>query len=499
MNENDAEQPAREVAGNEPALERVRAADPARDVQPDVPALRAAVDRRVTELPDGGALPEPGVVEDLSARRAARRWVPTSRPARVAAAAAAVLVVGGGGYAVGAAGDGTPAGPPAADVITLTGGGAGGSATAMAVPEAAGDMATSYDSDRMYWPGYSGRTQFTASGLSSEGGTGQGWGFDASQVYDEATLAALAAALGVDGTPTLNDGYWSVGPQDGSGPNIGLHPDGMASVYFYDPSTDPWYCAATLDGPAVMHDDAGSSEPATEEAPEPAPDAPVADVPDRELVDPSIGVMPVEPCTQRDLGPAPKGDAVVGQVRDLITALGGDPASFEVVTEDSEDASWSWVNAYQVVDGQRTGVMWSFTFTGAGLQSFNGSLAPLVSLGEYAVVSPVEAVQRLEDPRFGSGGYPIAYAAGATAAMAREGMVEAPQTPQPPTAASAGAPIAWPVNQVTIVEARLGSAIHYQLDGSAILVPTYELTGSDGSIWSVIAVADSALDFTAAR
>ncbi len=563
MNEYDAEQPPRDgqqgagqqgagqqgPGAEDSALERVRAADPALGAEPDLPALRAAVDRRVAEQYDGderrGGASEHDAAQpdELAARRATRRWVPTSAPARVAAAVAAALVVGGGGYVAGTSVDGAPAGPPAAGVITLGGAGEADGGAPFAGPEIAADTASvGVANDRMFWPGYSGRTVFTASGLSGDGGTAQAWGFDPLQAYDEATLAKVAAALGVEGTPKLNEGYWHVGPQDGTGPALDLNPDGMASVYYYDPTADPWSCVATPAAPEATDEGAsgggssgssgsagsGPAEPApdVDVAPDPAPDpAPGPDgsttdgsttegsgtegsAPDdvvsdeertREMVDPSYGIMPVEPCEQRDIGPAPKGDDAVRQARDLIGTLGWDPASFEVVAEESEDTAWSWVNAHHVVDGQRTGVVWSFAYTGAGLQSFNGALAPLVALGEYQVVSPAEAVERLSDPRFGSGGYPIAYATGATALSAREGMTEVPQTPQPPEAASAGTRIGWPVQQVTIVEARLGAAMHVQPDGATLLVPTYELTGSDGSIWSVIAVVESALDFTAGR
>src|SRR5690606_8692608 len=109
-------------------------------------------------------------------------------------------------------------------------------------------------------------------------------------------------------------------------------------------------------------------------------------------------------CTERDLGAAPQGDAATGALADVLRAMGLDPAGFELRAEDSggED-SWSYATAYQVVGGQRTGLQWGASFTGGGLQSLHGFLAPVVELGEYDVVSPAEAVERLGDPRFGSG------------------------------------------------------------------------------------------------
>jgi hypothetical protein len=66
--------------------------------------------------------------------------------------------------------------------------------------------------------------------------------------------------------------------------------------------------------------------------------------------------------------------------------------------------------------------------------------------------------------------------------------------PTVPATVQPGAAIDWPVQQVTITSARLGVSLITQADGAALLVPAYELTGSDGSVWSVIAVAEDSLD-----
>lgn len=87
-------------------------------------------------------------------------------------------------------------------------------------------------------------------------------------------------------------------------------------------------------------------------------------------------------------------------------------------------------------------------------QSLNGSLAPLVDLGEYEVVSPAEAVLRLSDPRFGSSGggyYPMD---GGDVVM-----MDTPRAPEVPGPVTPGARIGWPVAQVAITDARLGLAI----------------------------------------
>ncbi|HQY33556.1 MAG TPA: hypothetical protein PLS68_06270 [Actinotalea sp.] len=439
-------------------IARLAQADPAAGLHPDAAALRAAVDARTTAVPD-----------QLAVARS-RRW--TSWPARVAGIAAAALVVGGGGgYAIGAAGSQPEL---AAAAITLTTGPSGGDAASsgaagapesLAVPDA-GVGGAARTADMSFWGGW-GRTVFTSSGLSDEGGSHAAWALDAASVFSDATIAAAAAALGVAGSPEMTYGSWSVGATDGTGPVVTLSADGTASLGYYDPTTDPWSCTTVTEGGA---------DGTTEE-----------------------GLVAPEPCVQRDLGPAPQGEDASARLRALLGSLGQDAASFELVAEDYGDIAYAYVTAYQVIDGQRTGLAWSASFTGAGLQSLYGSLAPAVALGEYAVISPVEAVERLGDPRFGFGwGGPIAYADGAAA---REGDMavqsEEPAVPTVPPTAAAGSSLSWPVTEVTIVSARLGVALHTQADGAAVLAPTYELTSADGGIWTVLAVADSALDFSA--
>jgi len=75
--------------------------------------------------------------------------------------------------------------------------------------------------------------------------------------------------------------------------------------------------------------------------------------------------------------------------------------------------------------------------------------------------------------------------------------VSAPEPTLPPTM-DPGDPFAWPVSEVTITDSALGLAMYTQPDGSAVLLPTYQLTADDGSAWSMVAVVDSALNFSEA-
>lgn len=460
------EAPAGDLVAEDAAVARLRAADPAasfdvRDL--DLEALRAAVDTRRSS----------GVGDELAARRA-RRF--SGWPVRTAAAVALALAVGGGGgYALGATGGGDAG---SADLTAADGSAAGAATEApitLAVPgldmggaeESAGASA-----DRAaFWGGWYGRTVFTGQGLSTDRATGRAWAVDATAVSADAAKAA-AEVLGVSGEPRLDYGAWVIGPADAQGATVSLSADGVGTLSYWDPTMDVWWCGP---GDAAS---GGDSEVGIATEPGAATDA----------VAPQV-------CEERDLGPAPVGDAAADVLREHMTALGVDTAPFEFVVEDSGDPKYAFVTAYHVVDGVRTGLTWSASLTAAGVSSLYGFTGTLVDLGEYDVVSPAEAVERLNDPRFGAGAVGPMVRGAVDTGM--EMAVEDEPDAVPPTPAAPGAAFAWPVQFVTITGARLGVAVVNGEGGATSLAPAYELTAADGSVWSVIAVAEDHLRFTA--
>ncbi|MFH5821514.1 hypothetical protein [Georgenia sp. AZ-5] len=385
--------------------------------------------------------------------------------ARVAAVAAGVAVVGAAGFGLGRTTGET----------AVPGDTAGGAEPALDGTDLRGAAVAPE-----IWPGpgVGGRTTFTGAGLSDAAGTAPAWAFDAAAAFTAERVAAAAAALGVTGEPRLQDGVWQVGPQDGSGPSISVHADGQAGLSYHDPAAEP-VCEAT--GGAVE-------------------------------------------CVPRDTGPAPDPQTATDEAEALLAALGLDGFEYEV--PDLGHGPAVSVIAHLVRGGGRTGVAWYLTVTGAGVAWASGPLAPLTELGTYPVVSPAEAVGRLNDPRFGVlGGFSImaAEAGGAgEAGPAREGRpvpdpaapaapedpsstaLTAPDAPvaapgggaTPPPPAVPGEPVAWPVRQVTITGARLAVAPYTTPSGTALLVPAYELTADTGESWSVLALTEEALDLT---
>lgn len=489
--------PTPRTSDDDAAVARVRAADPAADAVPDTARLHARLADSTGVTIAGATTAAPASVgtDDLAAARARRRG--PARWLQVAAVAAGVALVGGGGYAVGATGGSTPSAPP----IALQN--AGGAAGSGAAPELA--AADSVAGRKMMAPGwFGGRTVFSGSGLEGDAGTARAWAFDATSAATRQTAARVAGVLGVAGEPRMEWGQWIVGSNDGASASVQVGVDGQATLWFYDRAWDPSVCTApgtphTLDGStgsgaAGAMVEPGGAEPGALEQTEPGADAmPAPDLPgepapaDASVCDPTS---------------TPTGDAAVAAARDLMGRLGVDTRGYELtVSDDTGVPGLVSVVAAQVVDGTQTGVGWSVQLAGTGVQSVSGPLASLVELGTYDHVSADDAVERLNDPRFGAsygGVMPLARAEGA---IVDDGVAtEQLPTDEPtvPAVPSPGDPVAWPVQDVTITGARLGVTLLSTPSGASLLVPAWELTDADGGTWSVVAVVEDQLDLSAA-
>ncbi|MEL4317786.1 hypothetical protein WJX64_02085 [Leifsonia sp. YIM 134122] len=444
---------------------RLRAADPAAEVEPRAGFVDEVIAAATGGVPDSEAATddpagEPAPVTDLGTERVRRRprWIP------IAAVAASIAIFGAAGYAVGASTGGTSTlADGAAPPISLQGApqgaaeGAADSGVAPNVPAAGAapesrKMAAGSTADMMYPSGF-GRNDFTSSGLSTAGGSAPGYAFDARAASNVETVSALAAAFGLEGVPELKDGAWYVGSQDGTAPGLSVYLDGTLSFSYSDPVANPWNCKET--------DETGA-------------------------------------CVPTGDGTVPGEEAAIESLRSVIAATGRDPEAFQYSSETWEGSLTRTAQAWPVVDGQRVDQPWTLELATAGIVNSYGGLATIVPLGDYEVVSEQEAFERLSDPRFGAQMTNLPIAMRATdAGISAEGDAPVEWVPptEPPAMPSSGAALAWPVNQVDIVSARLGLASQWQPDGSVVVVPAYELTDAEGGTWSVIAVADEMLDF----
>lgn len=358
------------------------------------------------------------------------------------------------------------------------------------------------------WAGWTDRRTFTGAGLSQEAGRAHVWAFDAAAALDPAAVIRAGQAFGLTGEPTAQWGSWSVGSTDGSGPSLSVGGDGQATLSYSDPTV--WCIPSGGDATVLPAVPATAEVPAAASvgsAPEgPAPQGSAGATPGGSGVSSDPAEPPVgTPCPTTTLS----SEEAVSRARDLLTAAGvqlGD-ARFSATGSDGQ----SWVQAEQVVGGSTTGVTWSVGFVGQKVQQAWGPLAGTVDLGEYALVSPADAVARLADPRFAGAGMVMpmgaqARGASATAPAMTEGldaprMSEGPDTPDPaqstaPTAVplpSAGAPLSWGVRPVVLVSAELTLAATPLGDGTMVLLPSYLLTDADGGTWQAPAVSDAGL------
>ncbi|MBU4337353.1 MAG: hypothetical protein KJ548_12375, partial [Actinobacteria bacterium] len=407
---------------------------------------------------------------------------PASRRTRaqLALLVAGALVVGAGLGVVG----GATARTSAADEPAVTGDGA--EDLSLVVPgTSSADAKLS-----TLWGFGSERRTFTGEGLSQEAGLAHVWAFDAASAIDLAAVTKAAQALGVEGEPTAQWGSWVVGSSDGAGPSLSVGGDGQANLSYSDPST---WCTSGGDAtvmpvePAtgtVEGSSSGSGDGTSADGTDGTDGTDATDGGDG--TDGTDGSVGESPCPATGLS----SDDAIARAHDLLTAVGVQLGDAELTATGSDGSMW--VQADQVVEGRTTGVSWSVSYVGETVQSVWGPLAPLVDLGEYALVSPADAVARLADPRFTSSGLMMPLAAkadGVTAdGVTADGSTSdvessdqdaaspdstspdstssdstssdpvSPEETTEPTAApvpTAGAPLDWGVQQVVLVSSEL--------------------------------------------
>ena len=169
---------------------------------------------------------------------------------------------------------------------------------------------------------------------------------------------------------------------------------------------------------------------------------------------------------------------------DTLTGIGVDISSveYEVGVQDGRTV----VSAWQVVGGQRTQLGWRFVFDSDGtILAASGFSSGFEAVPDYPVVGAATAVTRSQQSPW-------------TALPASP--ITGPTDGSAPTAAaspsSTGGPtVDLPLSSVDVVSAELGLAQYWQPDGSILLLPSYILTGADGSTWSLLAVAEPAVSF----
>lgn len=459
--QTDSTDPTDATTGPDP-LASLRGADPAREAPaPDLAAIRVRALDRSSIVPLRG-----------------RRTMVV-----VGAAAAGVALLAGVGLAGVAVGRVTApeadvaAAPVADDELPVVGDASPPIPVVAGQPtpgvEAGGTVPMSgavADKAMAIYPGY-GAAIIPGPDLPDEPGTAAGYRLDSTDIDVQALAGRLAESFDVVGESSRQDYGWTVGSPDGTGASIWIGDDAMVSWSYSDPSQDPWSCGV-VEEPEPADVDAGGS------------------------ADASAG----EPCIP-EVAPIGQREAL-REARRILGGLGVADQSVDGVDVEWEtggDDYTTWVTAWQRVDGQRTQLSWSFTFAGESVAWANGFAAGLEQVPSYPIVGARTAVTRSSDPRFSAfGPSPLDYGIAVPLAETRQDAATSSSSVGESTSASSGDPrrvqVWW--DPMTAVSAELSLAQYWQPDGTLLILPAYRVsTADDRGTWSIIAVAETAVDF----
>jgi hypothetical protein len=474
-----------DLSGSDHAFERLRVADPAGHAQPDLVAIRAAVDSRINATP----------ADELTARRtrSARPWL-----IGAAAAVAGAVLIGSGGFALGS----LSASSDAAKVRASNG---------VSPTFSANDLATgqvvpnpTFDKSAPVVPGSinGGVTEALPSnsrilqrgavaytdGLPQGGMTPAPVATAAAFAYDAGSADPIAAgngllrAVGAKPNTTYN-GTSATFVGGSAGKVLSVRANGLLGFSYSDSSLDVGNCAAATGSGAVQPMYGAGSGP--------------------------IATMPGV-CTPVTSSKAPSRSQALLTSRKVLAATGLNSDSYRWVVGAPTNGQVS-VTAVAKVGGHElvnapTGLdpNWQFTVvSGNRVSRASGALARVVPLGTYKVVSPAAGVARLNDstyhawtslqgvpnvvPATGTSSTPNS--AGSTTSLAPAASSDG----RLPAAPSPGSKVAWPVTTVSIVKVGLTLAPYAQPNGAVVVMPTFVMTASDGSRYYVIAVDSRAL------
>lgn len=478
------------------ALARVRAADPAAGSHPDLHRISQRLRGR-TPLGSGshnngsGGAGAGYSFSDVSdtAIRINDPQARTSRVGFVVAASVAALALGGGGYLMGA----------------VTGGDDGGARTTAATTGSV-DQHSDGQSQRQGQDDAAPQDQFAGAAdgatdeptsaeasmsdeagggyagpiipvageqLSTERSTGMVYAVGAGDASQDARtlLEGYAGLLGVQGKVEA-DGDWASVTDASDARSLNVYVQaGNPTIDYSNPALDPYCQTYNTDGGNWF----GQGGP--------------------------------DSITCQPGSEAPEEAFAIDSAEAFVTELGLDPAGFEFtvdsndVTTYGDDMAWATEepdssSPQLSVTAQRTSTpvgsyhALNFGVTDQGVYYANLPLGELQSLGEYPVISPVEAVERASDTRFQQIGAWIPDLEWSAAS------IEEWQEPKALPAIQAGDPIPYPVSQATVTGAELHQGVVSLYDGTEFVAPVYNLTDDQGNSWQVMALTEESLDFT---
>jgi hypothetical protein len=388
--------------------------------------------------------------------------------------------------------------PVAVKVVGSGGDSAEASSMNVAVQDESAD-ATASDRDMAMFPAFGGYVFEIGDGLPALPTNSTGYRFPAGATVDAATVARLAAALGVDGEPQAaaddTAGQWQVGATDGSAPTLFVADDGQLSWYY----TPAFAATAAVEGCAVAGSAGSDGAVVTGEvdAVDADGETAVTDVAPK-IEPPSVDQqIPIEECTTPEPPPGvPTAEEAAAKANELLTAIGEDPVAFELETyADDWNAS---VTAYTTIDGVRWPSGYGFGFGENGaLQWASGTLADPVATGPYPLVDLDTAIARLSEQNgmWGYGGVDVLAVdareteAAAPDEVARNTSTDDVQELPAPSDDGSKPETAEPI-VATLVDVKADLWWVWDDDNSVWLLPAYTFTDTEGNAFTVPAVTD---------
>ena len=181
---------------------------------------------------------------------------------------------------------------------------------------------------------------------------------------------------------------------------------------------------------------------------------------------------PVEPTKPKNLI---TGGEAIRRTNQYLSRADMVPLNYDLTATEGE---WSTeVSGSLILGGVASNLVLSFSYGENGVLTYAGG--PMISIamaGRYYVVQPVDAVERLNDPRY------VVY--GGASTTARDAVVSSPSG-----GPVESVPLVITGARLTLMEVRLANGTH-------MLLPAYTYSNDQGDVGTVVAVRDDYLSFS---
>lgn len=366
----------------------------------------------------------------------------------------------------------------------------GPSATGMANLPMTANPESSVSNTSMFFG--SGRSIFSANGLSDQQATSNVFGFDSTAAVTKESFESLKDVFGVTAKTSNSWGSFYAGGQDGVGPSLSLQggADGAFSYSLNSPVPDSKSISeeeAVSKAQAIMAELGLEADDFTYQASESEYYQWVGS-----QDDPGDGAT-IEPFIEE---PEDSGSPETAMGSAEVSPEAPDSSvSSRSLSVDGETTASRIVSATLTQFGPEVwSVQWQFEYVGETLVSANGMLADVVDLGEYEVISPAQGLDRLNSSAFGA--LNVYYPEGGSGIM--PAVPDNAQTysedsePTGVAAPQAGSAVPWQVSKVDLKEPRLAYASLYSGEYLQV-VPVWRYTSTEGIDYEVLALTDAEL------